>query len=92
MTPPMTPQDGREEIEVKLSREQIKTLSVLRERGGEALKNGCQFWAGGWAICYEPVMLRMERKAVVALERVGESVFATITDKGRRQLDSMGEK
>jgi hypothetical protein len=50
----------------------------------EALRQGWEYLGSdGRHICEAPLMSRLEAKCFVKVERVGGSVFASITDAGR---------
>lgn len=72
---------------MKVTRRQREVLADLEKAGGEALRNGAYFQIGELS-CGADVKLmeRLESVGCVRLDRVGESVFALITEKGRAAL------
>lgn len=70
---------------IKLTPVQREALTVLA-RVGEALRYQPWFEAGGKVVCEVGVMERLRKKGAVKIETVGESVFASITERGRAAL------
>lgn len=74
-------------IHMKLTKRQREILYDLDAAGGEALKCGAYFQIGPvlWGAEIK-VMERLSKAGCVRLDRVGESLFAVITDRGRSAL------
>ena len=58
------------------TRDQQKAIDKIKANGGEAIRCGPYYRAGGWTVCDRRMMELMARKGLVRLEQVGASSFA----------------
>lgn len=71
---------------MKLTKPQREALVDLAANGGEAIRHGVYFYAGGDRIGERPMIERMGKRGLLKMERVGDSVFAVITDEALAAL------
>ncbi len=72
---------------MKLTERQRKILvEIVTRGGGEAIKHGGHYAIGcNEFVADEDVIIRLERKRCVRLDRVGGSTFAVITERGQEE-------
>lgn len=60
----------------KITDAEMTLINRIKACGGEALRDGAWFHAGGFAVCHKSTIERMARKGLVRMDKIGKSVFA----------------